>query len=65
MTAAESSFCYFDMESEGASKLVPIEWDMMDRNRFFGFSVVNSVALRVVLYPLIVVKTRLQVSPGH
>ena len=50
------------MESEGASKLHPIEWEMMDKNRFFGFSVANSVALRIVLYPLVVVKTRLQVS---
>jgi len=43
---------------------MPIEWEMMDKNRFFGFSVVNSVGLRVFLYPLTVVKTRLQVQRG-
>lgn len=41
--------------------LTPIEWEMMDKHRFFSFSVVNSVALRTVLYPLTVIKTRLQV----
>lgn len=50
------------MESNEGPRLAPIEWEMMDKNRFFTFSVVNSVALRTVLYPLTVIKTRLQVS---
>lgn len=50
------------MESNEGPRLAPIEWEMMDKNRFFTFSVVNSVALRSVLYPLTVIKTRLQVS---
>lgn len=32
------------------------------QSRFFGFSVLNSIALRSVLYPLTVIKTRLQVE---
>ncbi len=42
-------------------RMLTIEWEMMDKNRFVGLSVVNSLALRVVLYPLTVIKTRLQV----
>ena len=53
------------MEStQEGPKLMPIEWEMMDKKRFFGFSIVNSVGLRVFLYPLTVVKTRLQVQRG-
>jgi len=45
-------------------RLAPIEWEMMDSNRFFSLSIVNSVTLRIFLYPLTVVKTRLQVQRG-
>lgn len=43
-------------------KLNVIEWDMMDRNKFLSLTVVNSLFLRSVLYPLVLVKTRLQVQ---
>ncbi|KAG9509559.1 Solute carrier family 25 member 44 [Fragariocoptes setiger] len=43
-------------------RLNTIEWDMMDRNRFLSLTVVNSLFLRSVLYPLVLVKTRLQVQ---
>jgi len=39
-----------------------IEWDMMDRNKFLSLSVVNSLFLRSVQYPLVLVRTRLQVQ---
>ena len=42
-------------------RMMTIEWEMMDKNRFFCLSAINSLALRVVLYPLTVIKTRLQV----
>src|SRR5688500_12072412 len=45
-------------------RLAPIECEMMDSNRFFSLSIVNSVTLRIFLYPLTVVKTRLQVQRG-
>lgn len=51
-----------DMEpAESAHRMLTIEWEMMDKTRFFTFSVVNSLALRGILYPLTVIKTRLQV----
>lgn len=43
-------------------KLHTIEWDMMDRNKFLSLTVVNSFFLRTVIYPLVLVKTRLQVQ---
>lgn len=43
-------------------KLQIIEWDMMDRNKFLSLTVVNSMFLRGFLYPLVLVKTRLQVQ---
>lgn len=42
--------------------MLTIEWEMMDKNRFFCLSAINSLALRVVLYPLTVIKTRLQLQ---
>ncbi|KAI1289789.1 Solute carrier family 25 member 44 [Halotydeus destructor] len=45
--------------------MLTIEWEMMDKNRFLSFSVLNSVALRTVIYPLTVIKTRLQVQKQH
>lgn len=53
-----------EIESTGVSELLTIEWDMMDKNRFLGFSLAHTVSMRVALYPLTVVKTRLQVSPN-
>lgn len=44
------------------NRLLTIEWEMMDKTRFFGLSVVNSIALRGILYPLTVIKTRLMVG---
>lgn len=49
-----------EMESTGLP-LLTIEWDMMNKTRFFGLSVVHSISLRFFLYPLTVIKTRLQV----
>lgn len=39
-----------------------IEWGMMDRTKFLSLTVVNSLLLRSVLYPLVLIKTRLQVQ---
>ncbi|XP_054161675.1 solute carrier family 25 member 44-like [Oppia nitens] len=49
------------IESNGV-RMLTIEWEMMDKSRFFGLSAINSLGLRVVLYPLTVIKTRLQVQ---
>ena len=39
-----------------------IEWDMMDKRKFFPLSMLSSFTVRCCLYPLTVIKTRLQVQ---
>ncbi|XP_066996338.2 solute carrier family 25 member 44 [Anabrus simplex] len=39
-----------------------IEWDMMDKKTFFPLSMLSSFSVRCFLYPLTVIKTRLQVQ---
>lgn len=42
-----------------------IEWRMMDKKKFFTLNFINSFAIRGVLYPLTVIKTRLQLQRQH
>ena len=53
------------MEPSDQDRLMTIEWEMLDKSRFFFFSVANSIVLRSVLYPLTVIKTRLQVQKSN
>lgn len=39
-----------------------IEWDMMDKGKFFPLSMLSSFSVRCCLYPLTVIKTQLQVQ---
>ncbi len=39
-----------------------IEWDMMDKRKFFPLSMASSFTVRCFLYPLTLVRTRLQVQ---
>ncbi|XP_043267478.1 solute carrier family 25 member 44 [Venturia canescens] len=39
-----------------------IEWDMMDKTKFFPLSMLSSFSIRCCLYPLTVIKTRLQIQ---
>lgn len=39
-----------------------IEWDMMDKTKFFPLSMLSSFCVRASLYPLTLIKTRLQVQ---
>ncbi len=39
-----------------------IEWDMMDKSKFFPLSMASSFTVRCFLYPLTLVRTRLQVQ---
>lgn len=39
-----------------------IEWEMMDKSKFFPLSMMSSFSVRCALYPLTVVKTRLQIQ---
>ncbi|XP_054722718.1 solute carrier family 25 member 44-like [Uloborus diversus] len=50
------------IETMDPPRIFTIEWDMMDKSRFFSLSMVNSFALRGLLYPFTVIKTRLQIQ---
>lgn len=39
-----------------------IEWDMMDKVKFVPLSMLSSFSVRCALYPLTLIKTRLQVQ---
>lgn len=39
-----------------------IEWDMMDKTKFFPLSMLSSFCVRFSVYPLTLIKTRLQVE---
>ncbi|XP_035796052.1 solute carrier family 25 member 44-like [Anopheles albimanus] len=46
----------------GGPFLRTIEWDMMDKRKFFPLSMLSSFSVRCALYPLTVIKTQLQVQ---
>ncbi|XP_065338565.1 solute carrier family 25 member 44 [Cloeon dipterum] len=46
----------------GVPFLRTIEWEMMDKRKFFPLSMLSSFSVRCALYPLTVVKTRLQIQ---
>lgn len=39
-----------------------IEWEMMDKSKFFPLSMLSSFTVRCALYPLTLIKTRLQIQ---
>lgn len=39
-----------------------IEWDMMDKKKFLPLSMLSSFCVRCTLYPLTLIKTRLQIQ---
>lgn len=39
-----------------------IEWDMMDKTKFIPLSMLSSFSVRCALYPLTLIKTRLQIQ---
>jgi len=42
--------------------IAPIEWNMLDKRRFYPYSMASSFTVRCFLYPLTLVRTRLQVQ---
>jgi solute carrier family 25 protein 44 len=40
-----------------------IQWFMIDKKKYFPMTVLNMFAVRTVLYPLTLVRTRLQIQP--
>lgn len=39
-----------------------IEWDMMNKYKFFPLSMLSSFSVRCMLYPFTVIKTRIQIQ---
>ncbi|XP_065078812.1 solute carrier family 25 member 44 [Ochlerotatus camptorhynchus] len=50
------------MDSAGEAFIKTIEWDMMDKKKFFPLSMLSSFSVRCALFPLTVIKTQLQVQ---
>lgn len=46
------------------SNISDIQWSMIDKKRYFPLTVTNMFAVRSLLYPLTLVRTRLQVQAG-
>ncbi|XP_050309774.1 solute carrier family 25 member 44 [Anthonomus grandis grandis] len=47
---------------DGQEFIKTIEWHMMDKTKFFPLSMLSSFSVRCALYPLTLIKTRLQVQ---
>ena len=41
-----------------------VEWEMLDKSKFFPMSMATSFTIRCFLYPLTLIRTRLQVQRG-
>lgn len=52
------------MDSSSGAFIKTIEWDMMDKKKFFPLSMLSSFSVRCALFPLTVIKTQLQVRIG-
>lgn len=50
------------VESPPPQFVKTIEWDMMDKTKFFPLSMLSSFTVRCGLYPLTLIKTRLQIQ---
>lgn len=50
-----------EIESSGVG-LLTIEWNMLNKRKFLSFSLLQTISLRMFLYPLTVIKTRLQLQ---
>jgi len=42
-----------------------VEWEMLNKKKFFPMSVASSFTVRTFLYPLTLIKTRLQIQRGN
>lgn len=50
------------MDVQGPPFLRTIEWNMMDKRKFFPLSMLSSFSVRCCFYPLTLIKTQLQVQ---
>ncbi|XP_037774185.1 solute carrier family 25 member 44-like [Penaeus monodon] len=61
-SSSTSSSSSSSTSSSTSSSIRTIEWDMMDKWKFFPLSVLSSFSVRCLLYPFTVVKTRIQIQ---
>ena len=54
----------YDLVRDGAPFIKTVEWDMLDKSKFFPMSMMSSFTVRCFLYPLTLIRTRLQVQKG-
>ena len=54
----------YDLVREGAPFIKTVEWEMLDKRKFFPMSMMSSFTVRCFLYPLTLIRTRLQVQKG-
>lgn len=50
------------VETPPPQYITTIEWNMMDKAKFFPLSMLSSFTVRCALYPLTLIKTRLQIQ---
>lgn len=50
------------LEQPPSNFIQTIEWHMMDKTKFFPLSMLSSFTVRCALYPLTLIKTRLQIQ---
>lgn len=53
------------IETPPPQYITTIEWDMMDKAKFVPLSMLSSFSVRCALYPLTLIKTRLQIQKGN
>jgi len=54
----------YDLVRDGAHFIKTVEWEMLDKRKFFPMSMMSSFTVRCFLYPLTLIRTRLQVQKG-
>lgn len=51
-----------EVDREERPQIFTIEWNMMDKQKFFPLSMLSTFTIRCLLYPFTVVKTRIQIQ---
>lgn len=51
-----------EMDPAERPQIFTIEWNMMDKHKFFPLSMISSFGIRCILYPFTVIKTRIQIQ---
>ena len=54
----------YDLIMDNSPFIKTVEWEMLDKHKFFPMSMVSSFTVRCCLYPLTLIRTRLQVQRG-